>query len=65
MKGSILQNTYLWEATLEQLVVEIVRRKTDNGNPYFKEHLIYNQAGDIVVTGLLATTEIVMTSGNS
>ena len=60
-----MQNTYLWEATLEQLVVEIVRRKTDNGNPYFEEHLIYNQTGDIVVTGLLATTEIIMTSGNS
>ena len=61
----MINNTYLWEATLEQLVLEIARRKTDNGNPYFKEHLIENRTGDVVVTGLLATTEIVMTSGNS
>ena len=60
-----MQNTYLWEATLKELVVEIVRRKTDNGNPYFKEHLIYNHTGDIVVTGLLATMEIIMTEDNS
>jgi len=58
-------STYLWEATLKELVVEIVTRKTDNGNPYFKEHLIYNQDGDIVVMGLLATMEIIMTEGNS
>ena len=27
-------STYLWEATLKELVVEIVTRKTDNGNNY-------------------------------
>ena len=34
-KGEILKDTYLWQADVNELIQELLKRKSDSGSPYF------------------------------